>query len=44
MPFAAALAGGTRDACRTYIRPFLTHRAHREDAFDEVLDAFVTTS
>jgi hypothetical protein len=31
----------SRETCRAYISYFLRHWAHRKDAFDEVLDAFV---
>ncbi len=41
MPFAAALVGASRDACRAYIGYFLRHWAHRKTAFDDVLDAWI---
>lgn len=41
MPWASALVGSSRSACRTYIGHFLRHWAHRKDAFDDVLEAFV---
>ena len=41
MPFAAALVGATRNACRAYIGHFLRHWAGRPDAFDDVLEEFV---
>jgi pimeloyl-ACP methyl ester carboxylesterase len=40
-PWAAELVGSSRDACRIYLREFLRHWAHREDAFDEVLEEWV---
>jgi pimeloyl-ACP methyl ester carboxylesterase len=39
--FAPALVGATAETCRLYIAHFLRHWAHRKDAFDDVLDAFV---
>ena len=41
MPFAPALVGASRETARAYIGHFLRHWAHRKDAFDDVLDAFV---
>jgi pimeloyl-ACP methyl ester carboxylesterase len=41
MPMAPALVGASRDSCRTYIRHFLRHWAHRKDVFDDVLEAWV---
>ena len=41
MPMAPALVGASRDTCRTYIGHFLRHWAHRKDAFDDVLEAWV---
>jgi pimeloyl-ACP methyl ester carboxylesterase len=41
MPFAPALVGATPVSCATYIGHFLRHWAHRKDAFDDVLAAFV---
>ncbi|MDA8048757.1 MAG: alpha/beta hydrolase [Rhodospirillales bacterium] len=38
---APVLVGATRDNCRAYIGHFLRHWAYRENAFDEVLEAFV---
>jgi pimeloyl-ACP methyl ester carboxylesterase len=38
---APALVGATRKACRTYIGHFLKHWAHRKDAHDRVLNAYV---
>ena len=40
-PWAAALVGSSRDACRTYFRHFLGHWAHDPHAFDEDLEAWV---
>jgi pimeloyl-ACP methyl ester carboxylesterase len=40
MEMAPALIGATRGSCRTYIGHFLKHWAHRQDAFDDVLEAF----
>jgi pimeloyl-ACP methyl ester carboxylesterase len=41
LDMAPALVGASREACRAYISYFLRHWAHRKDAFDDVLDAFV---
>jgi pimeloyl-ACP methyl ester carboxylesterase len=41
MPFASTLVGASRETCRAYLRHFLTHIAHRKDAFDDVLEDFV---
>lgn len=41
MPWAAGLVGASREACGTYIGHFLRHWAHREDAFDDVLEAWI---
>jgi len=41
MEMAVALVGATRESCRTYIGHFLRHWAHRRNAFDDVLEAFV---
>ncbi len=41
MPFAAEIVGATREACRAYLRHFLTHWSHRKDAFDGVLERWV---
>ncbi len=41
MEWAPALIGSSRAACRTYIGHFLRHWAHRKEAFDDVLEAFV---
>ena len=41
MAIAPTIVGATREACRTYFAHFLRHWAHRKDAFDDVLDAFV---
>lgn len=40
-PWAAALVGSSREACRLYIGHFLRHWAHDPHAFDEDLDAWV---
>ncbi|GJE62455.1 alpha/beta fold hydrolase [Methylobacterium trifolii] len=41
MEMAPALVGANRAACEAYIGHFLRHWAHRKDAFDAVLAAFV---
>jgi pimeloyl-ACP methyl ester carboxylesterase len=41
MEIAPALVGATRDTCAAYIGHILRHWAHRKDAFDDVLPAFV---
>jgi pimeloyl-ACP methyl ester carboxylesterase len=41
MEMAPALVGATRESCRTYIGHFLKNWAHRQRAFDDVLEAFV---
>jgi epoxide hydrolase 4 len=41
MPYAAALVGASRDACRAHIGHFLKHWCHRKDAFDSVLERWV---
>ncbi len=41
MEWAAALIGRSRAACGTYIGHFLRHWAHRKEAFDDVLEAFI---
>ena len=38
---AAALVGATRESCHAYIGHFLRHWAHRRDAHDDVLEAYV---
>jgi pimeloyl-ACP methyl ester carboxylesterase len=35
LPWAADLVGSSRAACRTYLRHFLSHWAHADDAFDD---------
>ncbi|MBR0755099.1 alpha/beta hydrolase [Bradyrhizobium jicamae] len=40
MEMAPALVGASRESCRTYIGHFLRNWSHRQDAFDDVLDAF----
>lgn len=43
-PFAAALVGSSREACRTYIGHFLRHwSGGNPAAFDDVLEAWVDT-
>jgi pimeloyl-ACP methyl ester carboxylesterase len=41
MEMAPALVGASRESCRTYIGHFLKNWAHRQHAFDDVLEAFV---
>jgi pimeloyl-ACP methyl ester carboxylesterase len=41
MEMAPALVGASRESCRTYIAHFLKNWAHRQHAFDDVLEAFV---
>src|SRR3546814_340787 len=41
MPYAAALVGASRAACRAHIGHFLKHWCHRKDAFDAVLERWV---
>ena len=41
MEMAPTLVGASRDACRAYFAHFLRHWAHRKDALDDVLEAFV---
>jgi pimeloyl-ACP methyl ester carboxylesterase len=41
MEMAPALVGASRDACRAYIGYFLRHWAHRKEAHDRVLEAYV---
>ncbi len=41
MPFAAALVGSSREACRLYIGHFLRHWSGDPHAFDEDLEAWV---
>lgn len=41
MAMAPGIVGATRATCRLYFAHFLHHWAHRKDAFDDVLDAFV---
>jgi len=41
MPFAPLLVGASRETCAAYIGHFLRHWAHRKDAFDDVMDAWV---
>ena len=40
-PWAAALVGSSRKACRIYLQAFLSHWSHRKDAFDGELEAWV---
>ncbi len=39
--FAAALVGSSREACRIYLRHFLTHWAHQKEAFTPHLEEWV---
>jgi pimeloyl-ACP methyl ester carboxylesterase len=41
MPWIAELVGSSRDACRIYLRNFLSHWAFRKDVFDEDIEAWV---
>lgn len=41
MEFASTLVGASRETCRAYISHFLRHWAHRKNAFDDVLEAWV---
>ncbi|MBV8474955.1 MAG: alpha/beta hydrolase [Hyphomicrobiales bacterium] len=41
MEMAPMLVGASRETCRAYIGHFLRHWAHRKNAFDDVLEAFV---
>ncbi|CAM4196246.1 alpha/beta hydrolase [Novosphingobium lubricantis] len=41
MDFAARIIGASREGCGAYIGYFLRHWAHKKDAFDDVLEAFV---
>jgi pimeloyl-ACP methyl ester carboxylesterase len=41
LDIAPALVGASRETCRAYIGHFLSHWAHRKDAFDSVLEEFV---
>jgi pimeloyl-ACP methyl ester carboxylesterase len=41
MEMAPALAGATRQSCRTYIGHFLKSWSYRKGAFDDVLEAFI---
>jgi pimeloyl-ACP methyl ester carboxylesterase len=41
MAMAPSLVGATRETCQAYFAHFLRHWAHRKDAFDDVLEAFV---
>jgi len=40
-PWAADLIGSSRETCRIYFREFLRHWAHRKDAFEPELEAWV---
>lgn len=40
-PWAAALVGSSREACRLYFRHFLSHWSHDPHAFDDDLEAWV---
>jgi pimeloyl-ACP methyl ester carboxylesterase len=39
--FAAALVGSSREACRIYLRHFLTHWSHQKTAFEPYLEEWV---
>jgi len=41
MEMAPALVGASRQSCEIYISHFLRHWAHRKNAFDDVMPAFV---
>lgn len=41
LPWAAQLVGSSREACRLYLRHFLTHWSHRQGWIDESLDDWV---
>jgi len=41
MPGVAELIGSSRDACRIYLRHFLTHWSYRDDTFDDELELWV---
>lgn len=41
MEMAPAIIGASRDACRAYIGHFLRHWAHRKQAHDGVIEAYV---
>jgi pimeloyl-ACP methyl ester carboxylesterase len=41
MDMAPALVGASREACRAYVGHFLRHWAHRKDAFDDAIEAWV---
>jgi len=41
MPYAAAIVGASRDACRAHIGHFLKHWCCRKDAFDAVVERWV---
>jgi pimeloyl-ACP methyl ester carboxylesterase len=40
-PWAAALVGSSRKACRIYLQAFLSHWSYREGTFDDELEAWV---
>lgn len=40
-PWAAALVGSSRKACRIYLQAFLAHWSHRKHAFDDQIEAWV---
>lgn len=40
-PWAAALVGSSRKACRIYLQAFLSHWSYRKDAFDDQLETWV---
>ena len=41
MEIAPSLVGASRHSCETYISHFLRHWAHRKNAFDDVMPAFI---
>ena len=41
LEMAPILVGASRETCRAYISHFLRHWAHRKNAFDDVISAFV---
>ena len=40
-PWAAALVGSSRKACRIYLQAFLSHWSHRKDAFEGEIETWV---
>jgi pimeloyl-ACP methyl ester carboxylesterase len=41
MPWAASVAGATRETCRAFLGHFLTHWSHRKGAFEDVIEEWV---